>query len=181
METGIKFAGRPRGAAVIQLNVARDGVLFYIGGPGTRSSCTNERNIIPGVSAFIPSYLILCEESEVSHMIIISSLNVNTYEVRLLTTAFTPHPLAANSQLRSASQRPPPPYNPRCISSTEIFGDLLAWSASTDPGQILVWNWKTGNVLLVCALCPPKSRSYLTPIFIATYPIRGPLVLQIPR
>ncbi|KAI1794841.1 hypothetical protein LXA43DRAFT_88970 [Ganoderma leucocontextum] len=76
------------------------------------------------------------------------SLNVNTYEVRLLTTACVPHPLAAQSQIRSEAQRPPPPYNPKNISSTEIFGDLVAWSASTDPGRILVWNWKTGDVLL---------------------------------
>ncbi|KAM5538673.1 hypothetical protein V8D89_007702 [Ganoderma adspersum] len=34
------------------------------------------------------------------------------------------------------------------MSATEIFGDFIAWSATTDPGQILVWNWKTSDVLL---------------------------------
>ncbi len=166
----------------MQSSATEHGVLFRIGRPRTRSGSTDDRDAVPRVSAIVPSYVIVQEEAEVYVTMITSSLNVNTYEVRLLTTSCLPHPLAAQSQLRSATQRPPPPYNPRCISSTEIFGDLLAWSASTDPGQILVWNWKTGDTLLVCSLRPRESHSYLTHlVFSAAHSIRRRLVLQVPR
>ncbi|KAM5542258.1 hypothetical protein V8D89_004131 [Ganoderma adspersum] len=56
---------------------------------------------------------------------------VGEYRVHLLTTADIPHPFAALPELRGP-------------------GD-------TNPGQILVWNWKTGDVLLRLTPYVPDS------------------------
>ncbi|KAI1785414.1 hypothetical protein LXA43DRAFT_1065940 [Ganoderma leucocontextum] len=74
--------------------------------------------------------------------------SVDEYRVHLLTTACIPHPLAAVPEPRGPGEWLPPPHIANVRSATEIFGDLVAWSVSTNPGQILVWNWKTGDVLL---------------------------------